>query len=53
MTDRILDIRFEGRLIHMDMPELVNGREVRIYGQQEVVKDLNCGKARGRRRAVV
>ena len=40
MTDRILDIRFEGRLIHMDMPELVNGREVRIYGQQEVVKDL-------------
>ena len=40
MTDRVLDIRFEGRLIHMDMPELVNGREVRIYGQQEVVKDL-------------
>ncbi|MBV9632949.1 MAG: 4-hydroxybenzoate 3-monooxygenase [Xanthobacteraceae bacterium] len=40
MTDRILDIRFEGRLIHMDMPDLVNGREVRIYGQQEVVKDL-------------
>jgi p-hydroxybenzoate 3-monooxygenase len=40
MTDRILDIRFEGRLIHMDMPELVDGREVRIYGQQEVVKDL-------------
>jgi p-hydroxybenzoate 3-monooxygenase len=40
MTDRILDIRFEGRLIHMDMPSLVDGREVRIYGQQEVVKDL-------------
>src|SRR5262245_57748522 len=40
MTDRILDIRFEGRLIHMDMPDLVDGREVRIYGQQEVVKDL-------------
>src|SRR5215471_10366532 len=40
MTDRILDIRFEGRLIHMDLPALAGGREVRIYGQQEVVKDL-------------
>jgi p-hydroxybenzoate 3-monooxygenase len=40
MTDRVLDIRFEGELIHMDLPGLAGGREVRIYGQQEVVKDL-------------
>ncbi len=40
MTDRVLDIRFEGELIHMDLPGLASGREVRIYGQQEVVKDL-------------
>src|SRR5262245_3454526 len=40
MTDRILDIRFEGELIHLDLPDLAGGREVRIYGQQEVVKDL-------------
>jgi len=40
MTDRILDIRFEGELIHLDLPGLTGGREVRIYGQQEVVKDL-------------
>jgi p-hydroxybenzoate 3-monooxygenase len=40
MIDRVLDIRFEGRLIHLDLPGLAGGREVRIYGQQEVVKDL-------------
>lgn len=40
MTDRVLDIRFAGELIHMDLPGLAGGREVRIYGQQEVVKDL-------------
>src|SRR5262245_43508541 len=40
MTDRVLDIRFAGELIHMDLPGLTGGREVRIYGQQEVVKDL-------------
>ena len=40
MIDRFLDIRFEGQLIHMDLPGLAGGREVRIYGQQEVVKDL-------------
>jgi p-hydroxybenzoate 3-monooxygenase len=40
MIDRFLDIRFEGQLIHMDLPGLAGGREVHIYGQQEVVKDL-------------
>jgi p-hydroxybenzoate 3-monooxygenase len=40
MTDRVLDIRFGGHLISMDLPGLAGGREVRIYGQQEVVKDL-------------
>jgi len=40
MIDRALDIRFNGRLIHMDLPELTGGKEVTIYGQQEVEKDL-------------
>jgi p-hydroxybenzoate 3-monooxygenase len=40
MIDRALDIRFEHRLIHLDLPALAGGREVRVYGQQEVVKDL-------------
>jgi p-hydroxybenzoate 3-monooxygenase len=40
MIDRALDIRFEGQLIHLDLPGLSGGREVRVYGQQEVVKDL-------------
>jgi p-hydroxybenzoate 3-monooxygenase len=40
MIDRVLDIRFEAALIHLDLPSLTGGREVRIYGQQEVVKDL-------------
>ena len=35
-----LDIRFKGKLIHLDLPELTNGKLVHIYGQQEVVKDL-------------
>jgi p-hydroxybenzoate 3-monooxygenase len=40
MVDRALDIRFSGRLIHMSLPELANGKVATIYGQQEVVKDL-------------
>jgi p-hydroxybenzoate 3-monooxygenase len=40
MSDMALDIRFAGRLVHMDFPELAGGRHVTIYGQQEVVKDL-------------
>jgi p-hydroxybenzoate 3-monooxygenase len=40
MIDRGLDIRFSGRLIHIDLPELTGGKEVTIYGQQEVEKDL-------------
>jgi len=40
MKDMALDIRFNGRLIHLDFPELAGGRHVTIYGQQEVVKDL-------------
>lgn len=40
MLDEALDIRFSGRLIHLDLPALTNGKLVHIYGQQEVVKDL-------------
>ncbi len=39
MIDDGLDIRFRGKAIHLDLPELT-GRKVVIYGQQEVVKDL-------------
>lgn len=39
LLDDGLDIRFRGQNIHMDLPGLT-GRSVRIYGQQEVVKDL-------------
>jgi p-hydroxybenzoate 3-monooxygenase len=40
MIDRALDIRFSGRLIHMNLEALSGGRVATIYGQQEVVKDL-------------
>lgn len=40
MVDETLDIRFSGRLIHLDLPALTSGKLVHIYGQQEVVKDL-------------
>ncbi len=40
MIDEALDIRFEGRLIHLHLPELTGGKRVHIYGQQEIVKDL-------------
>lgn len=39
LVDEGLDMRFEGRTIHLDLPSLT-GRSVKIYGQQEVVKDL-------------
>jgi len=39
MVDKGLDMRFRGRTIHLDLPELA-GKSVMIYGQQEVVKDL-------------
>ena len=39
MIDEGLDIRFRGKTIHLDLPELT-GKKVIIYGQQEVVKDL-------------
>ncbi len=50
MVDQALDIRFSGRLIHLDLPGLTNGKVVTIYGQQEVVKDLIAArlKAGGR-----
>jgi p-hydroxybenzoate 3-monooxygenase len=50
MVDRALDIRFSGRRIHLDLPGLTGGKEVTIYGQQEVVKDLIAArlKAGGR-----
>ena len=41
MIDEAIDIRFgNGKLIHVSFPELVAGKVVTIYGQQEVVKDL-------------
>jgi p-hydroxybenzoate 3-monooxygenase len=39
MIDNGLDIRFRGRTIHLNLPDLT-GKGVMIYGQQEVVKDL-------------
>ena len=39
LVDNGLDMRFLGRTIHLDLPGLT-GRSVKIYGQQEVVKDL-------------
>ena len=39
MVDTALDMRFRGKTIHLDLPELT-GKSVMIYGQQEVVKDL-------------
>jgi p-hydroxybenzoate 3-monooxygenase len=50
MVDRALEIRFSGNLIHLDLPALTGGKEVTIYGQQEVVKDLIAArlKAGGR-----
>jgi p-hydroxybenzoate 3-monooxygenase len=40
MIDKMLDIRFGGGLIHLDLPALTGGKCATIYGQQEVVKDL-------------
>jgi len=40
MPDPRLDIRFNGGIIHIDLPVLTPGRIVTVYGQQEVVKDL-------------
>jgi p-hydroxybenzoate 3-monooxygenase len=39
MIDNGLDMRFRGRVIHLNLPDLT-GKSVMIYGQQEVVKDL-------------
>jgi p-hydroxybenzoate 3-monooxygenase len=41
IIDEAIDIRFgNGKLIHVHFPELIAGKVVTIYGQQEVVKDL-------------
>jgi p-hydroxybenzoate 3-monooxygenase len=40
MIDDVIDIRFRGKIIHVDLPGLAGGKVVTIYGQQEVVKDL-------------
>ena len=40
MIDEVIDIRFRGKIIHVDLPGLADGKVVTIYGQQEVVKDL-------------
>src|ERR1700759_3884536 len=40
MPDPVLDIRYSGGIIHIDLPKLTPGKIVTVYGQQEVVKDL-------------
>jgi p-hydroxybenzoate 3-monooxygenase len=40
MIDAMIDIRFRGKIVHVDLPGLAHGKVVTIYGQQEVVKDL-------------
>ncbi|MEA2930795.1 MAG: p-hydroxybenzoate 3-monooxygenase [Hyphomicrobiales bacterium] len=40
MIDDVIDIRFRGKIIHIDLPGLSGGKVVTIYGQQELVKDL-------------
>ncbi len=48
MLDPRLDIRFNGGIIHIDLPVLTPGKIVTVYGQQEVVKDLIAARfARG------
>jgi p-hydroxybenzoate 3-monooxygenase len=48
MPDPVLDIRFSGGIIQMDLPALTPGKIVTVYGQQEVVKDLIAARlARG------
>ena len=49
MIDEALDIRFSGKLIHLNLPGLSGGKLVHIYGQQEVVKDLIAAQSRARR----
>ena len=34
------NLSLDGRLIHIDMERLTNGRTVTVYGQQEVMRDL-------------
>ena len=52
MIDEAIDIRFgNGKLIHVHFPELVAGKVVTIYGQQEVVKDLIAARMRTARRS--
>ena len=49
MIDEALDIRFSGKLIHLNLPGLSGGKLVHIYGQQEVVKDLIAAQSGARR----
>ena len=53
MIDEGLDIRFAGKLIHLDLPDLTDGKLVHIYGQQEVVKDLIAARLASGKRAAV
>ena len=45
-----IEIRFDGRDHRIALSELTGGRSITIYGQQEVVKDLDRRPARLRRR---
>jgi p-hydroxybenzoate 3-monooxygenase len=40
MIDPFIDMRFRGKIVHIDLPGLTHGKVVTIYGQQEIVKDL-------------
>jgi p-hydroxybenzoate 3-monooxygenase len=48
MIDEGLDMRFRGKNIHLNLTELSGGRNVMIYGQQEVVKDLIAARLAAR-----
>ena len=43
-----IELRFEGERHRIDFPSLTGGRRITVYGQQEVVKDLDCGPSRDR-----
>src|SRR5215216_1793728 len=39
-----INLQFEGRIHRIDFAELVGGRKIVVYGQQEVVKDLYAAR---------
>src|ERR1700754_1129291 len=41
VVHRGIELRFSGRDTRLDFPELTGGHTITVYGQNEVVKDLN------------